>query len=757
MEIQQLLDEIWPGSEYVDYLGGGTYGNVYKVRIVEKKRVYEYAVKVMSIPNNIAELQEVYDDGMNEEQASAYFEDVADELIEEIDIMYHLRGNTNIVNYDGHKLVKHKDDPGWDVCLRMEVLKTLKKHFEENVYSNKEIARLGIDLCNALETCQKLNIIHRDIKPENIFISDMGNYKLGDFGISKKMQKETLGMTSQRGTPFYMAPEVRNGKNYDATVDIYSLGIVLYKYLNRDKVPFLPLDTVPTSKDKDNAYRRRMEGDKIPRPCNADDALSDIILKACSYEVKDRYQSATEMRMALEAVYSELSDTPLNAAVASESELTPIEFSIEIPEDSFEMTDEMEVTDDILEVDSKDVPEPELGATQKKPRLNQGSKLGATQKQLPRGPKILPASPVIPTKPEISTMPPVKPVPKNNPPKKQVDKKKIGLLVAIAAVVLLLGVVVLNFATKTKVPEVTGSNYEDAIQLLENSSLNVVEGERIYSDDFRKDTIISVENEGKRVKKNSTVEIIVSLGAEILVEDMLGWKKEEAMQILENQGVIVEIKTDYSNEYDDGCVMEQSVEAGTTIYEEDIVALTISEGAKPFEIAKYVGKSLEAAQKDAEELGLIVKVERKNSSKVDKGDIISQTPKAGTTVKKGDTVTFVVSKGPVMVKVPDLYGKSESEARQALEKAGLKLGSVHTGYSSNVSENLVMGQSKSSGSSVAKGSSVDITISKGKEPVYQPSTPKPDPNPAPDPGDAPIVVPVPDDDSDDAPVVVPVG
>lgn len=767
MEIQQLLDEIWPGYKYVSKLGEGSFGKVYRVRREEKKHVYEYAVKVMSIPSSVAELQELYSDGYTEKQASKYFEDLADELIEEIDIMYQLKGNTNIVNYDEHRLVKHEDDPGWDVCLRMEVLKTLYKHFEENEYSNREIAKLGIDICNALEICQKLDIIHRDIKPENIFISDIGNYKLGDFGISKKMQMGTMGMTSQKGTPFYMAPEVRDGKKYDATVDIYSLGIVLYRFLNRNRVPFLPLDTVPTNKDKDNALTMRMQGEKIPKPCNADDALAEIVLKACSYEVKDRYQSAQEMRMALETVYSELSVTPLNTVVVPEVEPTPDFDPFVIPEKyPLEMTGEMPMDEDVHE----DVAETELhkedDKTVRKPRPKKDKCLGETVRKPRPKPESVKAEEVeIPKqepvkkaeKVEIPKTEPVKSVQKTKPSKKEVDKKKTGLIAVIAVVALLFGIVVLNIATKTKVPEVTGSNYEEAMQLLENSSLKVVEGERIYSDDFRKDTIISVENEGKRVKKNSTVEIIVSLGAEILVEDMLGWKKEEAKQILESKGVIVEIKTDYSNEYEDGCVMEQSVEAGTTIYEEDIVALTISEGAKPFEIAKYVGKSLEAAQKDAEELGLIVKVERKNSSKVDKGDIISQTPKAGTTVKKGDTVTFVVSKGPVMVKVPDLYGKSESEARQALEKAGLKLGSVHTGYSSSVSENLVMGQSKSSGSSVAKGSSVDITISKGKEPVYQPSTPKPDPNPAPDPGDAPIVVPVPDDDSDDAPVVVPVG
>lgn len=74
--------------------------------------------------------------------------------------------------------------------------------------------RLGIDICKALELCQKYNVIHRDIKPENIFVSGSGDFKLGDFGIARTIERASSGL-SKKGTYNYMAPEVYRGKSMD--------------------------------------------------------------------------------------------------------------------------------------------------------------------------------------------------------------------------------------------------------------------------------------------------------------------------------------------------------------------------------------------------------------------------------------------------------------------------------------------------------------------------------------------------------------
>lgn len=102
------------------------------------------------------------------------------------------------------------------------------------------------------------------------------------------------------GTFFYMAPEVHKNERYNATVDIYSLGLVLYQFLNKGRLPFMP----PASEkiqygDMNAAFSMRVSGEKIPPIPDVSKELSQIICKACSYESKDRYQTATEFRQDL--------------------------------------------------------------------------------------------------------------------------------------------------------------------------------------------------------------------------------------------------------------------------------------------------------------------------------------------------------------------------------------------------------------------------------------------------------------------------
>ena len=102
-------------------------------------------------------------------------------------------------------IMEHEEDIGWDILIRMELLTPLIERTSENPMVQDEIIKLGIDMCKALEFCRKIEIIHRDIKPENIFITSGGDYKLGDFGIAKTVEKTRIGL-SRKGTYAYMAP-----------------------------------------------------------------------------------------------------------------------------------------------------------------------------------------------------------------------------------------------------------------------------------------------------------------------------------------------------------------------------------------------------------------------------------------------------------------------------------------------------------------------------------------------------------------------
>jgi serine/threonine protein kinase len=213
-----------------------------------------------------------------------------------------MKGDSHIVSYEDHYVEKSEDGLKWTIYIRMELLKSLVSYITEETYvlGEREVIRLGMDICKGLETCQKFNVVHRDIKMENIFVSNIGHYKLGDFGISKVMeQSENTG--SQKGTKLYMAPEMLRGEKYDATVDIYSLGIVLYRLLNHNRAPFLPLYPQEIRvQDKEEALQKRLNGEVMPAPCNADEALAKIIQKACSFRPEDRYQSPRQMRLELE-------------------------------------------------------------------------------------------------------------------------------------------------------------------------------------------------------------------------------------------------------------------------------------------------------------------------------------------------------------------------------------------------------------------------------------------------------------------------
>ena len=228
-----------------------------------------------------------------------YFEEMARQIIREIEIMYSLRGEENIVGYEDHMVLHEPNSLRWEIFIRMELLVPLGTYIRNNAITPEDVRRLGIEICNALEACDSYSIIHRDIKEDNVFLNGRGKFKLGDFGVARETAREGLIM-SMRGTRAYIAPEVYGGKNYDKTVDYYSLGILLYKLLNRGRYPFLP--PAPerfTADDTETAFLRRINGEKFPPPVDGDEALKDAVMMACEFDPSERFENAAAMRNAL--------------------------------------------------------------------------------------------------------------------------------------------------------------------------------------------------------------------------------------------------------------------------------------------------------------------------------------------------------------------------------------------------------------------------------------------------------------------------
>ena len=299
---KHLPVSVWPEWKIVEKIGEGSFGKVYKACRTEQGTTFYSAIKVITIPSNQGELSSVRSESPNEQSVKEYFQGLVDECIQEVSTMEYFRGNSYVVSVEDYKVVEYLDDIGWDIFIRMEYLTSFMEYCAENPLKEEDVIRLGIDLCKALEYCQCQNIIHRDIKPENIFVSRFGEFKLGDFGIARELDRSMSGL-SKKGTFSYMAPEMYKGEEYDARVDIYSLGIVLYKLCNHNRLPFISLQKqLITYHDKENALNRRMSGEELPMPVQADKVLSEVILKACAYDRDERYRTAEEFREALERV-----------------------------------------------------------------------------------------------------------------------------------------------------------------------------------------------------------------------------------------------------------------------------------------------------------------------------------------------------------------------------------------------------------------------------------------------------------------------
>ena len=295
------LQVFLPGWETVRCIGSGSSGKVYELK---KKDEYggdfHSALKVISIPSTQKEYEEM-ESTMSEFAMRSKLRDKVEEISGEYRLMGVLRGHPNIVNCEDQMIIPHENDLGWDIYIRMELLKPLKLWLTDR-YDERQVIRLGLNMCGALHGCHQRNIIHRDIKPENILVTEEGKFKLGDFGIAKVSEKTATGTLT--GTYSYMAPEIANRQHYGTSADIYSLGLVMYWMMNERTLPFLPLGKkIPSGVQRQEAQDRRFSGEEIPAPINGSLGLTRIVLKACAFDPKERYHTVQELAEELKQCY----------------------------------------------------------------------------------------------------------------------------------------------------------------------------------------------------------------------------------------------------------------------------------------------------------------------------------------------------------------------------------------------------------------------------------------------------------------------
>jgi len=288
----------WPGWKTVRRLGGGSFGAVYEIHRTVAGSVEKAALKVISIPKDRDEIRRLYSEGYNSASITAHFENCLNATLKEYALIIDLKGHPNIVRSDDIRHIRQKSGAGWDIYIKMELLKPLGDFLGPG-FDERLVIGLGRDICNALIACEENQIIHRDIKPANILVGKDGTCKLGDFGVAR-ISEQTFAKTLA-GSFDYMSPEVYHGRGYDHRADIYSLGIVLYWMMNNKRGPFLPQGSaIPTNTMLEDARASRFSGKPLPKPVNGSEELWAIVRKACAFDPKKRYACAKEMKAALD-------------------------------------------------------------------------------------------------------------------------------------------------------------------------------------------------------------------------------------------------------------------------------------------------------------------------------------------------------------------------------------------------------------------------------------------------------------------------
>lgn len=296
------IQEIWPEWKIESLIGSGGFGKVYKARkeLLGQKETYS-AIKVIRIPNDPAELNNMKSSRMDEKSIREYYKASVEQLTNEIELMDRMKSASHVVTIEDYKVVEESETIGWSIYIRMELLTNLNTFIQEKGMSTQDVVKMGIDVLTGLEFCHQEKLIHRDIKPDNIFVSKFGEYKIGDFGISREIENTSVTL-SQKGTKAYMAPEIVRMEPYGHLVDIYALGLTLYEILNNGRLPFLPLYPEQYfSQDMVRAIARRISGKEELPEIQGIGRLNDIIRKACAHNPEDRYQSAKDMKADLQA------------------------------------------------------------------------------------------------------------------------------------------------------------------------------------------------------------------------------------------------------------------------------------------------------------------------------------------------------------------------------------------------------------------------------------------------------------------------
>ena len=620
-----------------------------------------------------------------------------------------------------HPNVVNVYDVGQDRGLYYMVMElvegiTLKDYIEKKgKLSAKETISISIQMVTGIQAAHNCHIIHRDIKPQNIIISKDGKVKVTDFGIARATTSTATQAvtTTVMGSVHYTSPEQARGGIVDEKSDIYSAGITMYEMIT-GHVPFDGDSTVTVALKHLNEVIKS-PAEEVP---DIPYSLECIIMKCTQKLPNKRYMSCEELLqdlkhslvdpdgdfVVLDGVTKRMpaasQDTGRTTVVMSQDELNRMK-NRQNYNDDYDDDYEDDYDDDYDDrrrsrYDDDDYDD------RRKDRYDDRRKKNEVNKD---------------------------------------TKKIMKILMVVAGVVIALLIMFLvgnavgvfkggkgtttqqTDSEMVKVPDVTGKTYEEAQKELNKYDLGIHKS-TAPSDTVEKGKIISQDPaDGKKVKKHTTVNVVISSGEEAkttTIPNVVGMSEADAEKALQDKNLVVK-KGDpvYSDNVEQGEVVSVSPSEGAEVKEGTTVTLVISKGNQPATVPKLTGKSKSDAEAALSQAGLSGNATEDYSDTVEEGVIISQDTDAGKEVSKGTTIGYVVSKGPKMtvVTVPSILSFDKNAAEKKLKEAGLV--PEYLGEDDSVNEygqGQVSYQSISAGTQVEKGTTVQYKVSKGSQP-----------------------------------------
>ena len=530
-----------------------------------------------------------------------------------------------------------------------------------------EALKITKEILQALAAAHRSGLIHRDVKPENVLLPETGQVKVADFGLARAASEVTAATTgSILGTVAYLSPETVSGTAADSRVDVYATGIMLFELLAgippfsgdspiqiayahvHEDVPHIKETQPWVPQPVDDLIAKLTTRDPAKRPLNGDAALELV-----NQTIAELNPNEMELR----------GDTPpaTNPADSdSDQELTPTLSEVPLPgapgspshHKSWWKRRRGRQSESAL-----DSATPSEGATRSKTR---GRLIGGI----------------------------------------------VGAIVLLAAI--LTWFFMWGPGSFRPMVDVVNQQWPDASKSLTAADVTF-ERVDVFDDNIPAGNVARTNPApGKPLGRFQTAKIFVSKGIEMLtMPDLTGKTREEALELVKKARFNTpQISEDFHDTVPEGQISSQDPAPNASVAHNTIVKITVSKGRQPVSMPDLVGKPSQEAQNELTQVGLQPQVTEDFSDSVPKGKVISQSVAPNTTVHRLDQVNLVISKGPEVVAVPNVFGKSEGDARAALESAGFTVNVKRTFGDSK----RVLNSNPSAGTQAKVGSTVTITL-----------------------------------------------